>query len=842
MRLLRQSTTQTIMVGPFVDKDDTVTPETGLAGDGTELSKDGGTYAAGPTLGTHDSDGEYPLALTTGNTGTLGLLKIKIIDAATHLPVWHEYGVVPANVYDALYLGTDKLEVDMVEIEGGGLEVGNLKGALGNADVIDSNVTEANGSPGKIVDWASHITANGMLSDLKLIAGNSTTPATLNNLLNDAYDIANQRLKSDPVALNGVVQSLLDLKDFADAGYDPATNKVEGVKLVDANTDMRGTDGVDTATMRGTDGVDTATMRGTDSAATAAAQTSMQTDVTSVLARLGSFTATGVNTVLGFFKALMSKTATDPSDLGGTYAAADDSNEAIRDRGDAAWSSASMNPDVLEQTTIATLASQTSFTLTAGSVDDDAYNGAKAVVTDASSSVQKAVGEVLDYDGASKTVTLKTDPGIFTMAIGDSIDIVAVAKQLDDLAPIKAKSDNLTFNGTNLDSNLKEINDLSVVGNVATLTLKQFLVDNPAGDAVCFESTGGNGSGFRTRGHGTGPGNENIGGDSGVGQDNVGGSSGGAGQTNRAQTNSNGQTNTGKGAGHGTAFIKGVTGKDIDADQIDDIKAKTDNLPADPASETNVNETETKVDTVLARLGAFTGTGINNILGFFLALMKSDATDPSDVGGTYAAATDSNQAISDMGAGSDWSSAEKEQIRDSLGVDGTKTAATAGQVQDIKAKTDNLPADPASETNVDANETKLDTLITGQGTLAAEHAALSAEHTGINSNVDAAEAAILAAITALNDLDASGVSAAVWNATRTSHVAAGSMGRNVMLILSGTVSKMQMENKPVTNEIQQKLFDYAGALAETIEVLKPDGTDNKTVLNDFAIAGRKNVT
>lgn len=56
--------------------------------------------------------------------------------------------------------------------------------------------------------------------------------------------------------LDGDAQSLTDLKDFADAGYDPGTNKVEGVKLVDTtttNTDMRGTDGVDTAPMRGTD-------------------------------------------------------------------------------------------------------------------------------------------------------------------------------------------------------------------------------------------------------------------------------------------------------------------------------------------------------------------------------------------------------------------------------------------------------------------------------------------------------------------------------------------------------------------------------------------------------------
>jgi len=41
------------------------------------------------------------------------------------------------------------------------------------------------------------------------------------------------------------------------------------VGTTSVNTDMRGTDSVDTATMRGTDGVDTATMRGTDSAALA---------------------------------------------------------------------------------------------------------------------------------------------------------------------------------------------------------------------------------------------------------------------------------------------------------------------------------------------------------------------------------------------------------------------------------------------------------------------------------------------------------------------------------------------------------------------------------------------
>ena len=83
------------------------------------------------------------------------------------------------------------------------------------------------------------------------------------------------------------------------------------------------------------------------------------------------------------------------------------------------------SPQLLQATTIATLASQTSFTLTAGSADDDAYNGAIAIVTDQSTSTQKAVGTISDYTGSSKTVTLSADPGIFTMAVGDTIDILA---------------------------------------------------------------------------------------------------------------------------------------------------------------------------------------------------------------------------------------------------------------------------------------------------------------------------------------------------------------------------------------------------------------------------------
>jgi hypothetical protein len=64
---------------------------------------------------------------------------------------------------------------------------------------------------------------------------------------------------------------------------------------------------------------------------------------------------------------------------------------------------------------------------------------------------------------------------------------------------------------------------------------------------------------------------------------------------------------------------------------------------------------ETSVQSISAKIGAFTGTGWNTILGFFRALMRKDAgvTLPSDIGGNYDNTTDSNEAIKDaVGIGS----------------------------------------------------------------------------------------------------------------------------------------------------------------------------------------------
>lgn len=163
-----------------------------------------------------------------------------------------------------------------------------------------------------------------------------------------------------------------------------------------------------------------------------------------------------------------------------TFVNTTDSLQAVRDRGDAAWTTGAGGtpPQLLQSTTIATLASQTSFTLTAGSADDDAYNGHLAIVTDQSTSTQKCVGVISDYTGSSKTITLDADPGVFTMATGDSIDIVAVNTA--------ASAPTVTQIRQEMDSNSTQ---LAKLGTVTDLGSGSTLADNLADMAGATFST-----------------------------------------------------------------------------------------------------------------------------------------------------------------------------------------------------------------------------------------------------------------------------------------------------------------------------------------------------------------
>ena len=133
MKYLKAGTAAVILMGPAVDKTDGVTAETALTPT-VYLSKNGGAQAArnDATAITHDARGYYLVTLNATDTNTAGRLRALFSSDADHLPVWEDYTVLPAQVYDSIIAGTDKLNVAVTEqanIDFGALQKASLDAA-----------------------------------------------------------------------------------------------------------------------------------------------------------------------------------------------------------------------------------------------------------------------------------------------------------------------------------------------------------------------------------------------------------------------------------------------------------------------------------------------------------------------------------------------------------------------------------------------------------------------------------------------------------------------------------------------------------------------------------------
>lgn len=127
---LRQSTaSQEILLGRFVDSTDGNTQETALAIANTDIKvwKEGATTLANKNSGgaTHIANGNYYAVLDATDTDTLGKMEVHV-HVAGALAVKREFMVLPANVYDALVLGTDFLQSDAREFGGSTAPVTSL--------------------------------------------------------------------------------------------------------------------------------------------------------------------------------------------------------------------------------------------------------------------------------------------------------------------------------------------------------------------------------------------------------------------------------------------------------------------------------------------------------------------------------------------------------------------------------------------------------------------------------------------------------------------------------------------------------------------------------------------
>lgn len=345
------------------------------------------------------------------------------------------------------------------------------------------------------------------------------------------------------------------------------------------------------------------------------------------------------------------------------------------------------NPSLLQATTIATLATQTSFTLAAGSPDNNSYIGQQIIIQNASTATKKAVATVSAYVGSTRTITLAADPALFTMAVGDTINIVAgpagglagsvntthlngtaqtarnigaavpaavagaagglsiVGSQMDLVNAPNATA--VTAFATRLEAAILDEGDATALLAAISAKIETFLINE--GDAtatIAAIATACNAA--VTTAHGSGSYQRNT------------------------------EPETGLATGANLALVKAETAA---------IKLKTDNLTSDPAGLANlatahgagswatavgfatINPDNTGIanaaasaataaaqataataatTTILDRIGAFTGTGLNTILGFFRAAMsKAPALTPSDVGGTFDNASASLEAVAE---------------------------------------------------------------------------------------------------------------------------------------------------------------------------------------------------
>ncbi len=196
MRFLKQSTSVDVPIGPFTDSTDGVTAEVGLTitQPDIRLKKNSAAWVqknAAQTL-SHEENGYYEVTLDATDTNTLGLLRLAVNESGAG-PVWEDFLVLPANVYDSLITGADTLDVQVT-----GMAANVITSSAINADAITSTglaASAANEIADAVFDRADSVeTGLTFRQAMRLIAaaevgklsGAATTTIIIRNAIADS--------------------------------------------------------------------------------------------------------------------------------------------------------------------------------------------------------------------------------------------------------------------------------------------------------------------------------------------------------------------------------------------------------------------------------------------------------------------------------------------------------------------------------------------------------------------------------------------------------------------------------------------------------------------------------
>lgn len=190
-----------------------------------------------------------PISVDLANTATIRLA-LRLINSLDGLPSTAEITPGTISIERKVIGGTSwsAIVTDAVCLE--------INGQVYYDEVFDSVSGYAEGDSIRITFKNQKITVDA--ADYEVFGGTGamfhteirqTMRGTDGALLAANVNVSAGIIESNLKQISDDAQSATDLKDFADDGYDPGTNKVQGVVLVDTtttNSDMRGTDGANT--------------------------------------------------------------------------------------------------------------------------------------------------------------------------------------------------------------------------------------------------------------------------------------------------------------------------------------------------------------------------------------------------------------------------------------------------------------------------------------------------------------------------------------------------------------------------------------------------------------------
>lgn len=442
MFLLKQSTAKAVSFGPFVDKTDGVTPETGLVSaldhgtTGILLSKNGGALTirhASVTASTYDAYGNYIVTLDTTDTNTLGTLRMQFIETATCLPVWMDFMVVPATVYDAL--------ITNATTAAGGLgDIQRMAGtALTGRDIGASVLLSSGTGTGQVKLSNGYVAPNwGDVGNPTATVGLSgTTVKTATDVETDTQDIQSRL----PAALvNSRMDSTVDGTGM-EAGALTAIRGELTTELgrIDAAVSTRATPAhVNTECDAA---ISDAGLPAATATAVWAAGTRTLTSITGLGIALAAKLTKYVQLLARKDSAIATDNATELTEINanggsgaGSYTSTTDALEAIRDRGDAAWLSGGSAPTV-EEIDAQLTSSHGSGSWQTGGDSGSGANTVTITVDDGTDPIIGAKVRLTEVGGAGAYLAITNDDGEVSFSVDSATWIVAITKPLYSFTP-----------------------------------------------------------------------------------------------------------------------------------------------------------------------------------------------------------------------------------------------------------------------------------------------------------------------------------------------------------------------------------------------------------------------